>query len=39
MTRPKPPARSKAILTPLVAWHAARLKLLARLGSKCKVTK
>lgn len=39
MTQHKPPARSKAILTPLGAWHAAPLKLLARLGAPRKVAK
>ena len=33
------PVRTSTILTPLGRWHAARLKLLARLGDKCKVAK
>ena len=36
----KPNQTSRTVtLTPLGAWHAARLKLLARLGATCKVAK
>ena len=40
MTQPKPRYAPRCtILTPLGRWHAARLKLLARLAGKCKVAK
>ena len=40
MPSPKPRYTPRCtILTPLGAWHAARLKLLARLGATCKVAK
>ena len=40
MTQPNPRYTPRCtILTPLGRWHAARLKLLARLGDKCKVAK
>ena len=40
MKPPKPRYAPRCtILTPRGHWHAARLKLLARLGDKCKVTK
>lgn len=36
----KPNQTSRTVvLTPLGAWHAARIRLLARLGQHCKVAK
>lgn len=38
--KPKPRYAPRCtILTPLGAWQAARIKLLARLGATCKVAR